>query len=309
MKKCTIVMLLLWPIQVFSADYGSILLSKEDIINVASGNIFEINIDQWQPIVGQGINLRLRGIEMPALEGSCDQESKLAADARNFVHKLLIGASSILLTNIDRDENAFRLLADIDIDNVSLGATIVDAELGVPSESILLGENVEQIWCDFNVSELAYNNGTYSGEIVDGIPNGQGSWIGLGGDEYVGSWQDGMWNGEGAYRFGDGEETIGNYKNGLLDGQGAWMHPDGRRYVGDFNDGRRHGIGTYIWPNGHEYEGAFDNDQKHGVGRYTFADGSIIEGEWNNGKPWIAIYMDPEGNELGQYKEGVWYGK
>ena len=41
-KTCTIVMFLFWPIQVLCADYGSILLGKEDVIDVTSGNIFQI---------------------------------------------------------------------------------------------------------------------------------------------------------------------------------------------------------------------------------------------------------------------------
>ena len=155
-----------------------------------------INGSRWW---GRNIEVRLRGVETPAIDGECEQESVLAVDARNFVHKLLMGAETIVLRDIDRDQSAFRLVADVTVDGIELGTAVLEAELGRPSD-----DAKEQVWCDMQVSEMAHQGGTYSGEVLDGIPNGQGTWISPDGQQYVGQWQDGLWHGEGTHSAADG---------------------------------------------------------------------------------------------------------
>ena len=183
---------LLFPAALFAANYGSIMLDKENVLGVTDGQTFQVDIHQWQSVVGRNIEVRLRGVETPAIDGECDQESALAVDARNFVHKLLMSAETIVLRDIDRDQGAFRLVADVTVDGIELGAAVLEAELGRPSD-----DAKEQVWCDMQVSEMAYQDGTYSGEVLDGIPDGVGTWISPYGQQYVGQWQDGLWHGEG----------------------------------------------------------------------------------------------------------------
>jgi len=293
---------LLFPAALFAANYGSIMLDKENVLSVTDGQTFQVDIHQWQSVVGRNIEVRLRGVETPAIDGECEQESALAVDARNFVHKLLMGAETIVLRDIDRDQGAFRLIADVTVDGIELGAAVLEAELGRPSD-----DTKEQVWCDMQVSEMAHQGGTYSGEVLDGIPNGQGTWNSLDGQQYVGQWQDGLWHGEGTHIAADRSENTGEYQSGQRNGQSTWSHPDGRKYVGEFREDQMHGQGVHTFSNGDRYTGAFENDKQHGQGTYTFSDGSVVAGDWQNGKPWQAKYADVSEQEIGQYIDGIWY--
>ncbi len=57
-------------------------------------------------------------------------------------------------------------------------------------------------------------DGTYTGELVDGIPNGQGTWIDADGNQYVGSWKDGKQHGQGTGTSPDGQKFVGEFKDG-----------------------------------------------------------------------------------------------
>ena len=135
---------------------------------------------------------------------------------------------------------------------------------------------------------MAHQGGTYSGEVLDGIPNGIGTWISPDGQQYVGQWQDGFWHGEGTLSAADGSVSTGEYQNGKRNGQSTWSHPDGRKYVGEFRDDQMHGQGVHTFSNGDRYAGTFENGKQHGQGTYTFSDGSVVAGDWQNGKPWQA---------------------
>ena len=101
-------MLVLFPLTLFASDYGSVVLKKEDVLNVANGQIFKVDIKQWQPIVGENIEVRLRGLMTPDVDGACEKEITLATDSRNFSYKLLMNAENIVLQEIARDPTGFR---------------------------------------------------------------------------------------------------------------------------------------------------------------------------------------------------------
>jgi len=300
-KKFVAVAVLFFPIAILSADYGSVILSKEDVLSVSDGHTFRVDIQQWQAVVGENVPVRLRGIDTPMIEGECEQESSLAVDARNFVHKMLISAETIVLHDIDRDARAFRLIADVEVDGVDLGSALIDAELGRTFD----GET-QQIWCDASVITIAYQGGAYSGELADNLPNGEGAWTKEDGQQYIGQWKNGLWHGEGTYTGVDGSVNAGDYRAGKRNGQSAWTHPDGRKYVGEFRDNQMHGSGVHVFSNGDTYAGVFENGKQHGQGTYTFTDGSMVVGDWKAGKPWQSRYTNAVGQEIGQYNEGVW---
>ena len=54
----------------------------------------------------------------------------------------------------------------------------------------------------------------YEGEIVDGVPNGEGTLTWFSGDKYVGKFKDGLQNGQGTFTFSDGREYVGEFKDG-----------------------------------------------------------------------------------------------
>ena len=70
------------------------------------------------------------------------------------------------------------------------------------------------------------NDGKYVGEIENGKPNGQGTFI-----------------------LHNGKKYIGEFKDGRCNGQGTFIFPDGRKYIGEFKDGKPWN-GTTYYKNG-----------------------------------------------------------
>ena len=133
-----------------------------------------------------------------------------------------------------------------------------------------------------DVVTIEIYGGTYTGEVSDGVPNGEGTWTLPDGKNFVGNWKDGVPHGHGTYTFPDGRKYVGEYRGGKLNGQGTYIHHDGRKYVGEFKDGRYHGQGTY-----------------------TFPDGGKTVGEWKDSKPWQATEYHPNGMIFFYFVEGV----
>ena len=158
--------------------------------------------------------------------------------------------------------------------------------------------------------------GTYEGEWVDGVTEGQGTIVWDSGDHYEGEWKDGMRNGQGTYTStkGDGYVYEGEFQNNERSGKGTmtWETGEGVVYVyegefqnnersgkgtmtwgkdgettiyeGDFADDWINGYGTCTWPSGHRYEGEWKNGTMNGKGTLKYADGNIYEGEFVDGK-------------------------
>ena len=124
--------------------------------------------------------------------------------------------------------------------------------------------------------------GKYEGEIVNGVPNGQGT-----------------------LNVYDRGNYVGEFKDGNYHGHGTMILPDGRKYVGGFKDGKRHGQGTYTNPNGRKYVGEYKDGKKHGQGTETLPDGGKYEGEYKDGNPWNGINYDKDGNITTMYVNGV----
>jgi len=85
----------------------------------------------------------------------------------------------------------------------------------------------------------------YEGEIVNGVPNGQGTMTCCDGSKFVGEYKDGEKNGQGTFTFSWGGKYEGEYKDGKQNGQGTETYPSGSKYVGEWKDGVRNGQGTY----------------------------------------------------------------
>ncbi|KUG04066.1 hypothetical protein ASZ90_018512 [hydrocarbon metagenome] len=71
-------------------------------------------------------------------------------------------------------------------------------------------------------STISWNEGTYTGQLKDNIPHGQGTWT-----------------------HPDGFKYVGEFSDGKMDGQGTWTQPDGYKYTGEFVEGKIDG--KEIW--------------------------------------------------------------
>ena len=99
---------------------------------------------------------------------------------------------------------------------------------------------------------IFYNGGTYVGQSVNGIRQGEGKMVWENEITYQGKWKDDKIHGEGTYTD---------------------PHRDGGVFTGNFVNNAREGEGKMIWNDGDVYEGQWKEDVPHGKGKYTYAGG------------------------------------
>ena len=122
--------------------------------------------------------------------------------------------------------------------------------------------------------------GTYTGELIRGIPYGQGAWADADGNQYVGGWKAGLSHGQGTYTWSDGETE----------------------YVGQWKDDKAHGQGTMVG-GGCTYVGEFKDNMSNGQGVTTCSDGSKSVGEFKDDELWNGQYIDAD-DTLYTFSEG-----
>ena len=146
---------------------------------------------------------------------------------------------------------------------------------------VLFERKVEGKW-QWQVIGYEKKNPKYSGEIQNGLPNGQGIIAYPDGDKYEGQLKNGRLNGQGIYTFNDGGIYVGQWKDSQIHGQGTLNWSDGRKYEGKWKDGTWNGQGTFIFPDGRKYVGEFKVDKPWNIKGYD-KNGNIIA-KWVNGK-------------------------
>ena len=152
---------------------------------------------------------------------------------------------------------------------------------------------------------VEYDNGTYTGEVLDGRPHGGGKMVYTDGSVYEGEWKNGSPHGHGKWRERNANNSNyeGDFVNGLFDGYGVKKWDcDNHYYKGEWKEGRSHGKGICCayngtwdgeWVSGHiNGNGTFTSKQgwvftgraiEHweieGTGRITFSNGDVYVGE------------------------------
>ena len=85
---------------------------------------------------------------------------------------------------------------------------------------------------------IDWEEGTYTGEVSNNVPNGQGTETYPDGRKYVGEYEDDRKHGQGTYTWSDGTKYVGEYKDDKRHGQGTYTESNGSKYVGEFKDGK-----------------------------------------------------------------------
>ena len=116
-----------------------------------------------------------------------------------------------------------------------------------------------------NISTITLDDGVYTGEIKDGVPNGRGKLV------YTGN--------------NTGDRYEGDFKNGKPEGKGIYYHKNGNIYSGDLKNDTANGKGILYSINGNRYEGDWVKDCPHGKGIKYFKNGDRMMGDYNEGKP------------------------
>lgn len=152
------------------------------------------------------------------------------------------------------------------------------------------------------------DDSSYVGQLVEGVPQGNGTISFPDGSKYTGEFRNGQLDGHGTMIFPDGAQYTGQFKDGYLDGQGAITFPDGSRYEGGFKSDKYHGEGAWSSPSGTRYEGQFYEDKFDGEGTLSLPDGSRYVGQFKEDKPygqgsWILYHGDQSNTEPKQLIE------
>ena len=78
----------------------------------------------------------------------------------------------------------------------------------------------------------------YEGEILTGVPGGQGTITFPSGSKYVGEFRDGKRTGQGTMTYSDGGKYEGKWKEGEQHGQGTFTLIDGTIWAGEFRENK-----------------------------------------------------------------------
>jgi len=187
-------------------------------------------------------------------------------------------------------------------------------------------------WIKFGDEETQVK---FEGEIVDGVPNGEGTENFPNGQKYFGEFKDGLPNGQGMKTFPDGKKYFGEWKDGRewntkhtkKDGtligkfeNRKWILMLGVLYVGERNG--KFGYFTEKWEGLEnednrdigKYEGEIKNGFPNGQGTFTLNDGEKYVGEFKDGlENGQGTYTWSIGDEyIGEYKDdkrwnGIYY--
>ena len=176
-----------------------------------------------------------------------------------------------------------------------------------------------------NYTSRSYDNGSYKGQLSNGIRSGLGFYYWDDGDFHIGRYSDGNRNGMGIYFMKSGTFSncancaiyVGNWDNGKKSGTGTCYDQYGNLlYYGEFSNERP--TGTYPssgyssykfevieYTNGSYYIGETHNGERHGMGIFVWKEGGLWYGPWSEGqRSGYGIYMPLQGS----FTTGRWNG-
>lgn len=179
--------------------------------------------------------------------------------------------------------------------------------------------------------QTEYDGGIYTGESINGVPEGYGIWKGenkiyqgfwkkgkrcgqgiltYGDYTYRGAFADNKFNGVGVLSLGDSIVYRGSWKDGKYDGEGIMKDSLNREVEGLWKEDSIM-IGTRISSDG-VYRGTFnENLIPDGRGMISYGNMQFYEGSWTDGNPdGFGIQLAPDGwLRAGTWKNGTFKGE
>lgn len=122
-----------------SRNYGD--FENVTYVRNYDGDTITFDIHGIHPLIGDHIDIRVRGIDTPEIRGKCEQEKIQGRTARKLVESLLRKSKSIRLKDVGR-EKYFRVLADVEVDGKNLAEVLIKNGLAVPYDG---GTKID--WC------------------------------------------------------------------------------------------------------------------------------------------------------------------
>jgi hypothetical protein len=159
-------------------------------------------------------------------------------------------------------------------------------ELRIRFDAVTLTGTARFIWSDGR---------SYSGDFVDGRPQGRGIEQLPDGSSYDGEWVDGRHEGTGTLILSDGSRYDGSFAAGARSGQGLFQSAAGR-FQGEWIDDVPQGHGRFDYTDGASYDGDWFGGRRNGYGDYRRADGSSYSGDWRDDMPdGFGHLVEPDG--------------
>jgi len=132
--------LLLGAASIQNKNFGNARVSE--VTSIYDGDTFRATVQGWPGIVGERIGIRINGIDTPEIKGKCAKEKSLARKAKEHTVSMLRGAKQVELQNMKRGKY-FRIVADVLVDGVSVGQSLIDNGLAVEYD----GGTKTKDWC------------------------------------------------------------------------------------------------------------------------------------------------------------------
>ncbi|WP_420246096.1 MULTISPECIES: thermonuclease family protein [unclassified Maridesulfovibrio] len=101
------------------------------VVSVYDGDTFTADIDEFPPLIGKKIGIRVAGIDTPEMRDKRIEIKALAVKARDYVRAVLAQAKVIELRNLRRGKY-FRIVADVYVDGASLAEGLLSLGLAHP---------------------------------------------------------------------------------------------------------------------------------------------------------------------------------
>lgn len=94
------------------------------LLRVYDGDTFFVDVNDWPPLFGKNIGIRIRGIDAPEMRDPCQASRAMAKMARDFAADKLAGAKTIKLKNLACGKY-FRIVADVIADGNDLAKMLL----------------------------------------------------------------------------------------------------------------------------------------------------------------------------------------
>lgn len=161
---------------------------------------------------------------------------------------------------------------------------IVNAQFEEEKRNLLLKNEEMQAFIN-NPSNVKIDIGgssTYSGGLYESKATGTGT---IENDQFTftGEFLNGRPNGQGQIKYKNGTSYDGQLVNGFYHGKGLYTSNRGYVYNGEFNMNRFDGQGNCVWSDGTRYNGGFKLDKFEGNGELSYADGRVFVGSFKAG--------------------------
>jgi hypothetical protein len=127
-------------------------------------------------------------------------------------------------------------------DIAAIGSLGIDASLASTNPNLpqSMESKTDSLKGDSTDGFLDFENGDrYAGQMLKGVPHGQGAYLFANGERYLGDFRKGAYHGQGLFTFANGSRYLGQWNEGLFHGSGILYGQSGEvKEEGEWNEGR-----------------------------------------------------------------------